>query len=146
MERGKFVDIGNHEDLLEKHKNYSTILSRKEGNNQEIDLDSTKSISDTGFARKDNENVVQELLHGTKKETSFRNSLFEVGYGSTESLTSTSSICVTQTIDTDHSSEITVTEGIKYFLKVYLIFVHKVNECITLCLILNTFSILIVIY
>ena len=143
MERGKFVDIGNHEDLLEKHKNYSTILSRKEGNNQEIDLDSTKSISNTGFERKDNGNIVQERLHGTKKETSFRNSLFEDGYGSTESLTSTSSICVRETIDTKHSSEITVTGGIKYFLKVYLIFVHKVNECI---MILNTFSLLIVIY
>ena len=118
MERGKFVDIGTHEDLLEKHKNYSTILSRKEENNQEIDLDSTKNVSNTGFARKDQENIVQELLKDAKKETSFRNSLSEVGYGSTSSLTSTSSICIPQDIDPEHDSNITVTGGMKYFLKV----------------------------
>ena len=118
VDGGKFVDIGTHEDLLKRHKNYSTILSRKEGNNQEVDLDSAKNLSETGYERNDHENIVQELLKDTKKETSFRNFLAEDGYRSTESLTSTSSIGVPQTTDPEHDSEINITGGIKYFLKV----------------------------
>ena len=121
MERGKFVDIGTHEDLLRRNENYSTILSRKEGNNQKIDLDLTNNLSKSEFEQTDYENIVQDLIKDTKKKTSLRNSVSEVGYGSTESLISTSSISVSRAIDSEHHFETTVTGGIKYFLKVYYI-------------------------
>ena len=112
MKKGRLVDVGNHKDLMERHKNYSNILSSKKGDNEPIDLDCAEGPLASEAGEKMHEHIVQTLL-----EDNYLKSL-----GSSESVASqaSSTMYASQSITPKVNSNVTFSEGMKYFLKVQL--------------------------
>ena len=134
MKKGKFFDVGTHQDLIDKHKSYSKILSIKEGENEPVDLDSAPGPFGTdgkqGTKKKDKslQNKI-EFVDDRDKSASLRASLSELGAVSAEAISSTSSLhkSVASLLDEYDEKEygtgetisvVGFSEGIDYFIKV----------------------------
>ena len=122
MKKGRLVDVGNHKDLIERHKSYSNILSSKKGENEPIDLDCAEGLLTSESGEKMQKHIVQKLLEDTLKAASWKNSLDVHGYGSMESVASqaSSTIYASQSITPKVNYNLTFSESMKYFLKVQL--------------------------
>ena len=123
MKKGRLADIGKHQDLVERHKSYSNILSSKEGENEPIDLDCAEGPLPTESGQTFQEQIVHKLLEDTHKSASCQSFLDAHGYSSMESLVSTvsSTIYASQLITSEVNANVTFSESLTYFLKVVLI-------------------------
>ena len=133
MKKGIFFDVGTHQDLLDKHKSYSKILSVKEGEEEPADFDSTPKIfgMDAKMTTKEEKSLQKkiEYVDDRERSASFRASLSQLGASMPDAMSSCSSLhqSIASLLDEfdekesgskDTMSDITFSKGINYFIKV----------------------------
>ena len=134
MKKGKFFDVGTHQELMNKHKSYSKVLSVKEGEEEPVDLDSSSlQLGNKDIVEnKDHKpliNAIEKLSNWDKSANSLRSSLSVLGAATPEAFSSTSSLhqSIASLMDEydekeigsgESTSIISLWEGIDYFIKV----------------------------
>ena len=134
MKKGKIFDVGTHQELMNKHKSYSKVLSVKEGEEEPVDLDSSSLQLGNKDIVENNDhkpliNAIEKLSNWDKSANSLGSSLSVLGGATPEAFSSTSSLhqSIASLIDEygekeigsgESTSIISLWKGIDYFIKV----------------------------
>ena len=137
VKKGKFADIGTHEELISKHKSYTKMLSMKDDNEpidhecQRVFINDSNPTNEEGplsSSWNTKTNSVQSKHLDCPKLTSLQNPYVELEAFSTEALSSissfhslhniTSGYNEKDSVSAENNSDVKFYEGVKYFIKV----------------------------
>ena len=135
VKKGKFADIGTHQELMSKHKSYTKMLSMKDDNEpidpecQRVLIDDSNLTNERLSPRWNTKTTSVQAKHlDCPKLTSLQNPFVELEAFSTETLSSISSFPSLHNLNSgykekdsvsgENNSDVKFYGGLKYFIKV----------------------------